>query len=92
MDQVRPLDVTMFAKNGMDWVKGRSGGISTVDAPDPTVAGTWWRLPAGTAYDDNLLFLWNDFGNHWSWEPSHDMPVLMYRTELASINARFIRV
>src|SRR5665213_483505 len=90
LDNVRPSDVTIVKVSGVDTVRARSGGISTHEAIDPTLNGIWWRLPAGTDYNDNVLFLNNDQTGHWSWEPTQDFPVSSYRAALASVNVRFI--
>ena len=67
------VDVTVFSRAGVEWVSAGSSGVSTFDSKDPTVTGIWWRLPAGSDYDDSLLYVWNDMANHWSWEPAKDM-------------------
>lgn len=91
LDQPRVgLDITVFGQGGVDWVRGRSGGISTFDARDNTISGRWWVLRSGTDYNDNLLYVWNDFGNHWSWEPAIDMPLTSYISALALVNAKFV--
>src|ERR1700692_2267904 len=91
LSHVRALDVSIFSRNGVDWVTARSGGISTFDAKVFSVGGLWWRLPAGTTYDDSVLALVNDIGNHWSWEPVRDMPLASYTAALSAVNVKFIR-
>jgi hypothetical protein len=86
------MDVTIYTNSGVDWVKATTGGISTYEKIDPTLNGRWWRLPKGSAYDDRVLAVVNDQGDHWSWEPVHDMPLASYRAALAAVNARFIKV
>lgn len=39
MDNVRPRDVKTFLKNGVVWVEGRSGGVSTFASPSPPGTG-----------------------------------------------------
>jgi len=92
LDIVRPIDVSIYVHAHIDWVHGRSGGISTYDAVSPALGGRWWRLPAGSEFDDTMLFVWNDYLGHWSWEPAQDMPLDSYRTALSAVNARFIRI
>ncbi len=54
--------------------------------------GTWYRLPQGTPYDDAVLFPWNDYGDHWSWEPAQDMPLTTYIDALRGLVAYFRRL
>jgi len=92
MDHVRPdRDVTVIERDGVAWVEGRSGGVSTFSQVGEQ-ASNWWRLPAGSRYDDGLLVVWNDHGDHWSWEPARDMTLDDYRAALLEINAQFVRV
>jgi hypothetical protein len=78
--------VVVQSRNGVDWVIGRSGGASTQQAPGG-LRGTWYALPANTTYDDAILYVWNDYPGHWSWEPRHDMPLSDYVAALAALNA-----
>lgn len=41
-------------------------------------------------HDDRLLVLWNDYGNHWSWEPIQDMSLDAYREALRDVNRKFV--
>ena len=91
-DVLRPgIDVVILQSAGQDIVQGRSGGASTVDAPIG-LHGVWWRLAAGTQYDDSIIYLWNDYANHWSWEPIRDMPLYVFTAELTAINSKFTLV
>jgi hypothetical protein len=91
LDKPRRMhDVTVFQKNGDDRVQAGSGGMSTMEAPDNTIRGTWWRLAAGTDYNDSLLLVWNDYANHWSWDPAKDMPLSDYMSALADVNSKFV--
>jgi hypothetical protein len=92
LDRVRPSDLTVYKIGAADWVKNGTGGVSTWGAIDPTLNGIWWRLPAGTDYDDLLLVLVNDHAHHWSWNPRFDMELSIYRAALAAANAKFLRV
>jgi hypothetical protein len=89
MDHVRPIDVMIFIWNGVAWVAGRSGGISTFGSAMLPGQGKIWRLPAGTAYSDELI-LNNDHGSHWSWEPAQDMELSRYRALLAVLGRNFV--
>jgi hypothetical protein len=89
LDILRPGEVVVFQQYGIGWVKGRSGGASTFDAP-VGLRGKWWLLPNGTTYDDRLLVLWNDYGNHWSWEPVQDMSLDAYLEALRDVNRKFV--
>src|SRR5690349_8943687 len=75
LDNVRPGDLVIYRLGTVDWVKSGTGGVSTWEAVDPTLSGKWWRLPAGTSYDDTALVLVQDLVqvDHWSWEPRFDM-------------------
>lgn len=88
MDNVRPQDVNIFMKDGIEWVEGRSGGISTFEFPSPPGTGKIWRLPAGSSYSDEL-YLENDHGGHWSWEPARDMEMDRYKTLLVAVGSKF---
>jgi hypothetical protein len=89
MDHVRPIDVMSFTRNGVQWVAARSGGISTFASSTPPGRGRIWRLPAGVLYSDEL-WLDNDHGNHWSWEPAQDMELTRYRALLAAVGRNFV--
>jgi hypothetical protein len=80
--------VTIFQQNGVDWVKGRSGGISTFTTNPPSGNGQVWHLPQGSSYP-TALYVWNDHADHWSWEPDVDMPLADYQSALASANGNF---
>lgn len=87
LDHVRPKDIYHFDVHSVQWVRAGTGGISTYDAPSPD-QGRWWRLAAGYDYGP-LLMVWNDDGNHWSWEPLADMPLSDYRALLDLANRVF---
>ncbi len=73
-DQFRPGEIVTGVRNGVDWVLGpRQGGASTKAAPGGLKRVTWYRLPQGTPFDDAMLFLWNDYADHWSWEPAQEV-------------------
>lgn len=89
MGHVRPVDVVSFIQNGTEWVRGRSGGISTFSSLTPPGRGRIWRLPLGTPYPDEL-HLENDHDDYWSWEPARDMEVARYRALLAAVGRNFV--
>lgn len=88
MDHVRSKDAqTYFDSNGVEWVKANSGrGISTSDVPRPF--GKQWFLAAGHPVPPGLIVR-NDRRNHWQWEPAQDMPMVTYKTALASLHPFF---
>ncbi|MCB8874058.1 Tse2 family ADP-ribosyltransferase toxin [Acidisoma silvae] len=88
LDNVRSQDVTHYQNSGMTWVKAGTGGISTFDKPIHG-KGRLWHLPAGHDYG-TLLLVWNDHGQHWSWEPTQDMPLDDYKRLLCVSNAAFM--
>jgi hypothetical protein len=71
------------------WVVARSGGVSTFSVPG--IGNNWWRLPQGYIYPD-ILYVVNDHGNHYNWEPTIDMPLSEYVVLLAEVNPYFIKV
>jgi hypothetical protein len=82
-------DILTFQKNGDDWVAARSGGVSTFSVQG---AGTnWWCLPAGFDYPDELYVV-NDHGNHYNWEPRVDLPLADFVALLASVEPAFRKV
>ena len=89
MDNIRPVDVASFTQNGTEWVRGRSGGISTFATPTLPGRGRIWRMPAGTSYSDEL-HLENDQDDHWSWEPALDMELTRYRALLTAVGRNFV--
>ena len=89
MDSVRPVDVVSFIRNGTEWVRGRSGGISTFASPTPPGRGRIWHLPAGTPYSDEL-HLENDHDDHWSWEPAQDREMVRCRALLTAVGRNFL--
>jgi hypothetical protein len=88
MENVRPKDVSTFIVNGVERVRGRSGGISTFASAIPQGSGRIWRLPAGSSYSDEL-HLENNYGDHWSWEPAQDMEIARYRALLLDVGRKF---
>jgi hypothetical protein len=89
MDHVRPKDIEHFPRDGDDWVRAGTGGISTFEAP--IISGQWWRLGAGYDYG-RLLIVWNDHDQHWLWAPRDDMLLAAYKDELRATHRSFIRI
>jgi hypothetical protein len=91
-EHFRHGELAIQVLGGVDWVLGpRQGGASTKEVP-VGLRGTWYLLPKGTTYDDTILFLWNDYADHWSWEPAHDMRLMGYLDVLRALNASFRRI
>jgi hypothetical protein len=92
LDHFRQGEIVVQVRSGMDWVLGpRQGGASTKEAPTG-LRGTWYLLPKGTIYDDAMLFLWNDYADHWSWEPAQDMLLMGYLDVLRALNRSCKRI
>jgi hypothetical protein len=93
LSAVRPgIDVTLYPRNGVNWVYATpSGGASTTELPWKLRRTTsrWWRLPAGSPYDD-LLVIRNDQGRHWLWEAAINMPFDDYRAMLSAVSQFFV--
>lgn len=85
----RGKDLVAFQKGGADWVSARSGGVSTFSTQGP--GANWWCLPAGSDYPDDLYVV-NDHGNHYNWEPAVDMPLSAYLASLVSVEPKFRKV
>lgn len=92
LDVLRPFEIETYQNNGTIWVRAHTGGSSTFENPDPLFGGKWWRLAAGATYDDQLLLVFRDQGNHWLWEPAQDMPRSDYISALHDINGLFVRI
>lgn len=90
--EVRAGEVMTFTHNGEPWVVARSGGVSTLETMRPGMRGPWYRLPAGTPYDDAVFFLHNDRPGHRQWEPAYPMRLADYVAALAGLGAQFVVV
>jgi hypothetical protein len=89
LDHIRAgIDVAIFVRDGVEWVVGRSGGVSTFSRSPPPGGGRVWTLDAGSDYPD-ILFLNNDHADHWAWEPTADMPISDYRAALYDLATLF---
>ncbi len=82
-------DIVTFQRGGNDWVAPRSGGVSTFSVQGP--GKNWWLLPAGSDYPDEL-FVVNDHGNHYNWEPNVDLTLANFIVLLASVQLAFRKV
>lgn len=91
-EHFRPGEIVTQMRGGVEWVLGpNQGGASTKEVPSG-LKGTWYLLPPGTTYDDAALHVWNDYDDHWVWEPAKDMPLIEYLETLENLNARFTKI
>jgi hypothetical protein len=51
--------------------------------------GRVWELPAGSAYDDTTLRLWQPRPDKWYWSPTRNMPGSEFIAALRAVNAQF---
>jgi len=82
-------DIVIYQKGNIAWVAARSGGVSTFSVQGSGM--NWWCLPAGFDYPAELWVV-NDHGNHYNWEPSVDMPLADFLTWLTSVEPAFGKV
>jgi hypothetical protein len=82
-------DLVTFQKGRDEWVAAHSGGVSTFSKQGP--GRNWWRLPAESDFPDDLYVV-NDHGNHYNWEPGIDMPLSDFLAKLASVEPGFRKV
>lgn len=82
-------DIAVVQADGIECVVARSGGVSTFSARGP--GGNWWLLPAGSDYPDDL-FVINDHGNHYNWEPNVDMTLAAFVALLGSVEVAFRKI
>src|SRR5207248_8938929 len=78
-----------LSERQLAWVAARSGGVSTFSVQGSGM--NWWCLPAGFDYPAELWVV-NDHGNHYNWEPSVDMPLADFLTWLTSVEPAFVKV
>ena len=88
-DALMPDVMTINGEKGIIVVGGQ-GGISTFDRIVGFHHRTWWHLPAGSPYDCGLILLYNDRGNHWSWQPRSNMLLATYIKILAAADKNFV--
>jgi hypothetical protein len=91
-EQLRIGEVTTEIRNGLEWVLPGTGGASTLDSPNGVRGKHFWKLPKGSEYDETQLSVQNDYGNHWSWEPQHEMPLREFLAALGVLNTKFIHL
>ena len=74
------------------WVRGGMRGVSCFAEPNQLLSGRgkWWKLPQSTNYDDTVLFLYSEDGDHWSWVPVRDMRLSDFEAGLALLNSSFV--
>lgn len=90
MEKIRVgKDIDVFEVDGVLWVAAGSGGVSTFSHQHP--GKNWWKLPRGATYS-NRLYVGNDHRDHFSWEPSADMPLSEYVALLLEMNLQFAKV
>lgn len=89
MDNVRSQDVESYKENDEVWVLANSGGISTFAIQG--AGKNWWKLDQGTDILTELKLI-NDYGNHWSWEPSDTMRMSEYKAALLVVGEAFYKV
>ena len=89
MDNVRPVDVVTYDNDGVVWVRGRQAGISTFST---RLGGkNVWKAAEGTDYSDDIYVI-NDHGNHWAWQPNEDMPFHTFVALMQQANAYFVKL
>jgi hypothetical protein len=87
MDNVRDKDVTIYQKDGKDWVQALSGGISVYAYNQVPSGNNWWKLPAGSNVPEGLNLTADlSVPGHWLFEPDEDMPLDEYKKSLTSTN------
>lgn len=90
MDNVRTTDVTIFQQGGVDWVRGKQGGVSTTSVL-PTDQKNWWKVPKGTVVS-NDIYVVNDHDNHWAWAPARNMPLADFVRLMEATNSKFTKL
>lgn len=82
-------DLVTFFQNGIEFVRAHSGGVSTFSSPGP--GRNWWVLPAASEYPDEVSVI-NDHGDHYSWGPTFDMPLVDFVALLGTVEPAFTRI
>jgi hypothetical protein len=82
-------DIVTYLNGGVQWVGARSGGVSTFSSQGP--GKNWWHLPSGFDYPDEL-FVVNDHGNHYNWEPNVGMTLVDFIAWLGSVEPAFRKI
>jgi hypothetical protein len=98
--KVRPADITIYKKNGIDWVsvQERPRGISTFDKPNVFKRGRWeyYKIPAGTDIPHGLAVVEDGYNvalgaKHYTIAPAFDMPLLNFKQLLNSLAAVLVK-
>ncbi|MET1257463.1 hypothetical protein [Aliikangiella maris] len=99
--KVRPADITIYKKNGIDWVsvQERPRGISTFDKPNVFKRGKWeyYKIPAGTDIPHGLAVVEDGYNialgaKHYTIAPAFDMPLLNFKQLLNRLAAVLVKV
>lgn len=89
--KVRPADITIYKKAGVDWVsvEQRPRGISTFDKPNVFTRGRWdyYKIPAGTDIPNGLAIVEDGLNialgaKHYTIAPAFDMPLNQFKNLL----------
>ena len=98
--KVRPADITIYKKDGFDWVsvKDRPRGISTFDKPNVFTRGRWdyYKIPAGTEIPNGLAIIEDGYNvalgaKHYTIAPAFDMPLNQFKHLLNTLAQILIR-
>ena len=96
LDALRNRDVVIFTTDRESEICVRAQnttGIScySTAAAASVLSGKIYRLPAGSAYDDSVLLLWEDFpgSGHWNWTPIQDVRGSVYLQALRDVDVLF---
>lgn len=98
--KVRPADITIYKKDGVDWVsvKDRPRGISTFDRPNVFARGRWgyYKIPAGTDIPSGLAIVEDGFNialgaRHYTIAPAFDMPLNQFKNLLNTLAQLLVR-
>jgi hypothetical protein len=98
--KVRPADITIYKKAGVDWVsvEQRPRGISTFDKPHVFKRGRWgyYKIPAGTDIPNGLAIVEDGFNialgaKHYTIAPAFDMPLSQFKNLLNTLAQVLVR-
>jgi hypothetical protein len=98
--KVRPADITIYKKDGIDWVsvKDRPRGISTFDKPSVFKRGRWdyYKIPAGTEIPNGLAIIEDGYNvalgaKHYTIAPAFDMPLSQFKHLLNTLAQILVR-
>ena len=89
LDNLRPQDiVTRKDMAGSDEVIAGDGGVSLFSIRTTHLKGIWWWVGRGEWHDPRLTIK-QGAGNHWTIEPSEDMPLVEYVDALRQFQKQF---